>query len=59
MDFKEGERETETEDADAGRRIAFLEGKSNQHSHVIAILHAKIIQLSADFGLLVDEVSSL
>jgi hypothetical protein len=53
MDFKE------TEDADARGRIAFLEEKSNQHSHVIAILEDKVTQLSTDFGRLVGEVSAL
>jgi uncharacterized protein YdcH (DUF465 family) len=57
MDFKEGE--TEAEDADARGRIAALEEKSNQHSHVIAILQDKVTQLSTDFGRLVGEVSAL
>jgi hypothetical protein len=55
MDFKKGE----TEDADARGRIAALEEKTNQHSHVIAILQDKISQLSTDFGRLVSEVSAL
>jgi hypothetical protein len=53
MNFKE------TEDADARRRIAALEEKSNQHSHVIVMLQDKVTQLSTDFGRLVGEVSSL
>jgi hypothetical protein len=36
MDFKEAK--AETEDADRRWRIAFLEGKATQHSHVIAML---------------------
>jgi uncharacterized coiled-coil protein SlyX len=57
IDFKE--RESEFEDADARGRIAFLEEKSNQHSHVIAILQDKVTQLSTDFGRLFGEVSAL
>jgi uncharacterized coiled-coil protein SlyX len=53
MDFKEAE------DADARGRISALEEKSNQHSHVIAILQDKVTQLSTDFGRLVGEVSAL
>jgi hypothetical protein len=53
MNFKE------TEDADARRRIAVLEGKANQHSHVIAMLQDKVTQPSTDFDHLVDEVSAL
>jgi hypothetical protein len=45
-------KETETEDSDARGRIAALEEKSNQHSHVIAILQDKVTQLSTDFGVL-------
>jgi hypothetical protein len=55
MNFKE----EETEDADARGRIAAFEEKSNQHSHVIAILQDKVTQLSTDFGRIVGEVSSL
>jgi hypothetical protein len=55
MDFKEAE----TKDADARGRIAFLEEKSNQHSHVISILQDKVTQLSTDFGRLAMEVSAL
>jgi hypothetical protein len=55
MDFKEAE----IEDADARGRIAALEETTNQHSHVIAILEDKVIQLSTDFGRFVGEVSSL
>jgi hypothetical protein len=53
MDFKEAE------DADARGRIAALEEKANQHSHIIAILQDKVTQLSTDFGRLVGEVSAL
>jgi uncharacterized protein YdcH (DUF465 family) len=53
MDFNE------SEDADSRGRIAALEEKSNQHSHVIAILQDKVTQLSTDFGRLVGEVSAL
>jgi hypothetical protein len=55
MDFQEAE----TEDADARGRIAVLEKKSNQRSHVIAMLDDKVTQLSTDFWRLVGEVSSL
>jgi uncharacterized coiled-coil protein SlyX len=55
MDFKEGE----SEDSDARGRIAALEEKSNQHSHVIAMLEDKVTQLSTEFGRLVGEVSAL
>jgi hypothetical protein len=54
-DFKEAK----AEDANARGRIAVLEEKTNQHSHVIAILQNKITQLSKDFGRLVSEVSAL
>jgi hypothetical protein len=50
IDFKE---------AETRGRIAFLEEKSNQHSHFIAILQNKVTQLSTDFGRLVGEVSAL
>jgi FtsZ-binding cell division protein ZapB len=53
MDFKKAE------DADARGRIAVLEEKSNQHSHVIAILQTEVTQLSTDFGRLAGEVSAL
>jgi hypothetical protein len=59
MNFNEGETESETEDSDARERIAALEEKSNQHSHVIAILQDKVTQLSTDFWRLVGEVSAL
>jgi hypothetical protein len=59
MDFKEGETETESEDADACGRIAALEEKADQHSHFIAKLQDKVTQLSTDFGFLVGEVSAL
>jgi uncharacterized coiled-coil protein SlyX len=55
MDFKE----TKAEDANARGRIASLEEKANQQSHVIAILQYKVTQLSTDLGLLVEEVSAL
>jgi hypothetical protein len=55
MNFKE----SESEDADARGRIAALEEKVSQHSHVIAILQDKVTQLSTDFGCLVGEVSAL
>jgi hypothetical protein len=55
MDFKEGE----AEDANARGRIGFLEEKSNQHDHDIAMLQDKVTQLSTDFGHLVGEVSAL
>jgi hypothetical protein len=53
MDFKEGETE------DARGRIAALEEKANQHSHVIVVLQDKVTQLSTDFGRLVGEISAL
>jgi hypothetical protein len=43
IDFKDAE------DADARGQIAALEEKTNQHSHVIAILQDKVTQLSTDF----------
>jgi hypothetical protein len=46
MDFKE----RETEDAVARGRIAALEERANQHSHVIVMLQNKVTQLSTDFG---------
>jgi outer membrane murein-binding lipoprotein Lpp len=55
MDFKE----SESEGADARGGIAGLEEKTNQHSHVIAMLQHKVTQLSTDFGRLVSEVSAL
>jgi hypothetical protein len=55
MDFKEGE----AEDANARGRIGFLEEKSNQHDHDIAMLQTEVTQLSTDFGRLVGEVSAL
>jgi hypothetical protein len=55
MDLKEAE----TEDADGCGRIAALEEKANQHSHVIAILQHKVTQLSTDFGRFGGEVSAL
>jgi hypothetical protein len=42
IDFKEGE----AEDANARGRIAVLEEQTNQHSHVIAIVHDKVTQNS-------------
>jgi hypothetical protein len=42
MNFKEAQ----TEDADARGRIAALEEKANQHSHVIAMLKNKVTQLT-------------
>jgi hypothetical protein len=57
MDFQDAA--TETEDSNAGGRIAVVEEKGSQHSHVIAILQDKIIQLSTDFGHFVGEVSAL
>jgi hypothetical protein len=52
INFKQGpaetETETETEDADTCGRIAALEEKTNQYSHVITILQDKVIQLSTD-----------
>jgi uncharacterized protein YdcH (DUF465 family) len=54
IDFKE-----EAEDADARGRIAALEEKANQHSHIIAMLQDKVSQLSTDVGRLVGEVSAL
>jgi hypothetical protein len=55
MDFKEGE----AEDANARGRIAFLEEKTNQHDHDIAMLQTEVRQLSTDFERLVGEVSAL
>jgi hypothetical protein len=55
MDFQK-ER---IEDADARGRIAVLEEKANQDSHVIAMLQNKVTQLSTDFGRLAGEVSAL
>jgi hypothetical protein len=52
-------KDTETEDGDARGRIAAFEEKSNQHSHIIAMLQSEIKQLSTDFGRLVGAVSSL
>jgi hypothetical protein len=52
-------KKEETEDADARGRIAALDETANQHSHVIAMLENKVIQLSTDFGRLVGEVASL
>jgi chromosome segregation ATPase len=49
----------EADDADARRRIAALEEKANQHSHIIAMLQGKVAQLSTDFGRLVAEFSAL
>jgi hypothetical protein len=57
MDLKEAE--SETEDANARGRIAALKEKTNQHSHVIAILEDKVTQLSTDLRPFVGEVSSL
>jgi predicted methyltransferase len=42
----ETEAETETEDAHARGRIAILEEKANQHSHIIAMLQDKVRALS-------------
>jgi hypothetical protein len=53
MEFKD------SQDADARGRLVALKEKSNQPSHVIAILQGKVTQLSTDFGRLVGEVSSL
>jgi hypothetical protein len=53
MEFKEAE------DADARGRIAALEEKANQHSHVIAILQDKLTHLSTYFGRFRGEVSVL
>jgi hypothetical protein len=58
MDFRKGETETKTEDANARGRIAVLEEKANQDSHVIATLRDKLTRLSTDFGRLVGEVSA-
>jgi hypothetical protein len=44
---------------DSRGRIATLEEKSNQHSHIIAIMQDKLTQLSTDFERLVGEISSL
>jgi hypothetical protein len=57
MDFQAAE--AETEDADAHGRIAVLEEKVNQHSHIIAMLQDKVTQLSGDFLRLVAEFSAL
>jgi hypothetical protein len=51
MDFKPTD--------DTNERIAALEENANQHSHVIAILQDKVIQLSTDCERLVGEVSAL
>jgi hypothetical protein len=53
MDFKE------TEDVDAHGRIVALEEKANQHSHGIAMLEDKVIQLSTDFGRFRGGISAL
>jgi Fe-S-cluster formation regulator IscX/YfhJ len=53
MDFKEAEH------ADAREQIAEVEEKTNDHSHLIAILQNEVRQLSTDFGRLVGEVSAL
>jgi chromosome segregation ATPase len=55
------DEEAETEDADANARgrIAALKEKSNQHSHVIAILEDKVTQLVTDLRPFVGEISSL
>jgi uncharacterized coiled-coil protein SlyX len=59
MNFKEREAKPEVEDANARGRIAALEKRSNQHSHVLAILQDKLTELSTDVGRLVGEVSAL
>jgi FtsZ-binding cell division protein ZapB len=53
MDFKE------VEDSDARGRIAALEEKVNQHSHIITMLQDEVTQLSTDYGRLAGEVSPL
>jgi uncharacterized protein HemX len=52
--LREAETEAETEgtNADAHGRIAVLERKANQYSHVIAMLQNKVTQLSTEFGVL-------
>jgi hypothetical protein len=52
-------KEAETEDVDARGRIAVLEEKANEHSHVISVLCDKVTRLSTDFERLVGEVSAL
>jgi hypothetical protein len=63
LDLKEAETETQpeagTEDADVRGRIAGLEDKANQHSHVIGLLQDKVTQLSTSLGPLRGEVSGL
>jgi hypothetical protein len=49
----------EAKDVNARGRIASLEEKANQHSHVIAMLQTEVRQLSTDFERLVGEVSAL
>jgi hypothetical protein len=58
-EFRSSTAFKESEDSDARERIAALEEKSNQHSHVIAILQSELKVLSTDFGRLVGEVSAL
>jgi hypothetical protein len=67
LDLKEAETETQAEagtgtedaNADAPGRIAGLEDKANQHSHVIGLLQHKVTQLFTGFGHLRGEVSGL
>jgi hypothetical protein len=47
---------TKAEDEDSCGRIAAVEEKANQHSHIIAMLQNEVTQLSTDFGRLVGEV---
>jgi hypothetical protein len=52
----EEDAESESEDWDANGQNAVLEGKGNQHSHVIAMLQDKVTQLSTDVERFVGEV---
>jgi hypothetical protein len=58
-EFRPSMDSKESKDAEIRERITVLKEKSNQHSHVIAILQDKVTQLSTDFGRLIDEVSAL
>jgi hypothetical protein len=49
---------TKAEDADGRWRIAVLQEKATQHSHVIAMLRDKVTQPCRHFGRLVGELSA-
>jgi hypothetical protein len=59
INFKERETEAKTEDADRRGRMAILEEKSNQHSHINPMLEDKVTQLVIDCERFVGEVSAL